>query len=170
MNNKYAYIHCQKGNKVPIWTSLVAQTVKRLSTMQEWSEVKVAQSCPTLCDPMNYTVHGILQARILEWVTFLSPGDLPNPGIEPRSPALQVDSLPAEHKGSSRFNPWVGKISWRRKQQPTPVFLPGKSHGRRRLVGYSPCGRKELDTTERLHFTEQKCITSLLTAGTVVEE
>ena len=34
------------------------------------SEVKVVQSCPTLCDPMNYTVHGILQARILEWVAF----------------------------------------------------------------------------------------------------
>ena len=42
---------------------------------------------------------------------------------------------------------------WRRKWQPTPVFLPGKSHGLRNLVGYSPWGHKELDTTERLHFT-----------------
>ena len=42
------------------------------------------------------TVHGILQARILVWVAFLSPGDLPNPGIEPRSSALRVDSSPAE--------------------------------------------------------------------------
>ena len=41
---------------------------------------------------------------------------------------------------------------WRRKWQPTPVFLPGKSHGRRNLVGYSPRGRKESDTTEQLHF------------------
>ena len=48
------------------------------------------------------------------------------------------------------FNPWVGKISWRRKWQPTPVFLPGKSHGQKSLVGYSPWGRKESDTTERL--------------------
>ena len=40
---------------------------------------------------------------------------------------------------------------WRRKGQPTPVFLPGKSHGRRSLVGYSLWGRKQLDTTERLH-------------------
>ena len=40
------------------------------------------------------------------------------------------------------------KISWRRKWQPTPVFLPEKSHGRRSLVGYSPWGRKESDTTE----------------------
>ena len=51
------------------------------------------------------------------------------------------------------FNPWVGKISWRRKWQPTPVFLPGESHGLISLVGYSPWGHKELDTTESLHFT-----------------
>ena len=43
-------------------------------------------------------------------------------------------------------------IYWRRKWQPTPVFLPGKSHGWRSLVGYGPWGWKELDTTERLHF------------------
>ena len=48
------------------------------------------------------------------------------------------------------FDPWVGKIPWRGKWQPTPVFLPGKSHGQKSLVGYSPWGRKELDTTERL--------------------
>ena len=59
--------------------------------------VKVAQSCPTLCDPMDYTVYGILQARILE--NFPSPRDLPNPGIEPRSPTLQADSLSAEPQG-----------------------------------------------------------------------
>ena len=46
----------------------------------------------------------------------------------------------------------VGKIPWRRKWQPTPVFLPGESHGERRLVGYSPWGGKELDTTECLHL------------------
>ena len=50
------------------------------------------------------------------------------------------------------LDPWVGKIPWRRKWQPTPVFLPGESHGRRILVGYSSWGRKESDTTERLHF------------------
>ena len=58
--------------------------------------MKVAQSYPTLCDPMDYTVHGILQARILEWVAFPFSRDLPNPGMEPRSPTLQADSLPAE--------------------------------------------------------------------------
>ena len=48
--------------------------------------------------------------------------------------------------------PWVGKIPWRRKWQHTPVFMPGKSHGLRSLVSYSPWSRKELHTTERLLF------------------
>ena len=51
-----------------------------------------------------------------------------------------------------RFNPWVRKIAWRRKWQPTPVFLLGKSHERGSLVGYSPWGHKESDMTERLQF------------------
>ena len=50
------------------------------------------------------------------------------------------------------FDPRVGRIPWRRKWQPTPVFLPGESYGRRSLVGYSPRGSKESDTTEQLHF------------------
>ena len=60
---------------------------------------KVTQSCPTLRNPMNSTVHGILQARILEWVAFPSPGDIPNPGIKPRSPTLQADSLLSDPPG-----------------------------------------------------------------------
>ena len=48
------------------------------------------------------------------------------------------------------FSLWVRKIPWRRKCQPTPVFLPGESHGRRTLAGYSPWGHEEADTTERL--------------------
>ena len=57
------------------------------------------KSCPILCDPMDYTVHGILQARILEWVAFPFSRGLPNSGIKPRSPTLQADSLPAEPQG-----------------------------------------------------------------------
>ena len=53
--------------------------------------------------------------------------------------------------GRPGFNPWVRKIPWRRPWQPTPVLLPGKTHGWRSMVGYSPWGRKESDTTERLH-------------------
>ena len=47
-------------------------------------------------------------------------------------------------------SPWVRKILWRRKGHPTPVFIPGESHGQRNQVGYSPWGHKELDTTEGL--------------------
>ena len=105
-------------------------------------KVKVSQSCLTLCDTMDYRVHGILQARILEWVAFPfsrrcsqpkdwtqvyhiaggfftswatreaqeywsgepipSPAYLPNPGIKPGSPALQVDSSPPEQSGKPK--------------------------------------------------------------------
>ena len=64
------------------------------------SQVKVAQSRPILCNPIDYTAHGILQARTLEWVASLSLlQGIPNPGTEPRSPALRADSLPAEPQG-----------------------------------------------------------------------
>ena len=58
---------------------------------------------------MDYIVHGILQARILAWVAFPSPGALSNPWIEPRTPALQVDSLPAEPQGKPK-NTGVGGL------------------------------------------------------------
>ena len=54
------------------------------------------------------------------------------------------------------FDPWVGKIPWRRRWQPTPLLLPGKFHGRRSLVDYSPRDCKESDTTEQLHFTPRQ--------------
>ena len=47
------------------------------------------------------------------------------------------------------FDPWVGKVLWRRKWQPTPVLLPGKSHGERSIVGYSPWACNELDMKEK---------------------
>ena len=79
-----------------------------------------------------HTVHGILQARILEWVAFPSPGDLSNLGIKPRSPSLQADSLPTELSGKlvaqlvnnlptmrgTGFDPWVGNIPWKGKGYP----------------------------------------------------
>ena len=63
--------------------------------------VSVTQSCLTLfdrvdCSPPGSSVDGILQLRVLEWVSFPSPGDLPDPGMELRSPALQADSLLSE--------------------------------------------------------------------------
>ena len=69
----------------------------------QWESKKmlVTQLCLILCDPMDSSppgssVHGILQARILEWVASLFTGDLPNSGTKSGSPALQADSLPSE--------------------------------------------------------------------------
>ena len=89
--------------------------------MDLYSQVLVAQSCPTFLQP-----HGLLWW--LRWYSVYLQG------------------------GRPRFNPWVGKIPCRRKWQPTLVLLPGQSHGWRGLVGYSPWGHKELDTTEQLQF------------------
>ena len=72
--------------------------------------MKVTQSRPTLCDPMDYTVHGILQARILDWVALPFSRGSSHPRIKPRSPALQVDSLPAEPQGKTK-NIGVGSLS-----------------------------------------------------------
>ena len=73
-------------------------------------KVKLTQSCPTLCDPMGYIVHGSLQAEYWSRQPFPSPGDLPNPRIEPRSPAWQADSLPAEPQRKPK-NTGVGSLS-----------------------------------------------------------
>ena len=64
--------------------------------------------------------------------------------------AQPVKRRPAMRETRVRSLGW--EDPWRRKWQPTPVSLPGESHGRRSLVSYSPQGRKELDMTERLHF------------------
>ena len=67
------------------------------------TKMKVAQTCLTLCDSMDCclpgsSVHGILQARILDWVAVPFSRGSPNPGIEPRSPESQVDFLPSASK------------------------------------------------------------------------
>ena len=67
-------------------------------------KVNVTQSSLTLCDPLDYTVYGILQARVLEWVAFLFSRGSSQSGIEPRSFALQADSLPAESQGTPTRN------------------------------------------------------------------
>ena len=86
--------------------------------------MKVTQSFLTLCNSTDYRIHGILQARILEWVAFPFSGDLPNPGIEPRSPALQADSLPAEPQGKSK-NTGVGSLTPSAVDLPNPGIKPG---------------------------------------------
>ena len=66
----------------------------------------------------------------------------------PDFPGGSDGKVSAYNAGDLGFDPWVGKIPWRRKWQPIPVLLPGKSHGWRSLVGYSPWGHKESDTTK----------------------
>ena len=70
---------------------------------------------------------------------------------------LVVKNLPANAGDRRGFSPWVWKIPWRRAWQPTPVFLPGESHGERSLVGYSPWGCKESDVTEWLSMHIRVC-------------
>ena len=67
----------------------------------------------------------------------------------PGGSAVKASAWKAGDPGSI---PGLGRFPWRRKWQPTPVLLPGESHGQRSLVGYSSWGRKESDMTERLHF------------------
>ena len=69
-------------------------------TTQGLSRSVVSDSCdPIDCSLPGSSVHGISQARILEWVAVPSPGDFPDPGIEPRFPALQANTLPSEPPG-----------------------------------------------------------------------
>ena len=75
------------------------------------SESEVTQSCPTLCDPIDCglsgsSVHGFFQQECWSGLPFPSPGDLPDPGIEPGSPSLQADALPSEPPGEGRKPPF----------------------------------------------------------------
>ena len=90
------------------------------------------------------------------------PGSIPGSGSSPGEgigypPQYSWASLVAQTvKNLSamrpEFDPWVGKIPWRREWLPTPAFLPEEFHGQRIREGYSPWGHKELDTTEQLSF------------------
>ena len=109
------------------WTraSLVAQLVKNLPAMQE--------------TPVWF----------LGWEDPLEKGLATHPSILGLPWWLRWERIHLQC-GRCGFDPWVGKIPWRRAWQPTLVFLPGESHGQRGLVVYNPWGHKELDTTEWL--------------------
>ena len=104
------------------WATLIINHWKAYEGSTDYSamkvKVKITQLCLTLCDPMDYTVHGILQARILEWAAFPFSGDLPNLGIEPRSPSLEADFYQLSHNGSPRILEWIAyPFSSRSSQQ-----------------------------------------------------
>ena len=101
----------------------------------------VAQSCLTHCDPMDcslpgFSVNGILQARTVEWVACHPLEDFPKPGIEPRSPASQADSLPSEPRGKP-MNAGVTSLSLLQGIFLTQESNPGLLHCRRILYQLS---------------------------------
>ena len=109
--------------------------------------MKIVQLCPTLFDPMDCSppgssVHGILQARIQDWVVISFPEDLPNPGIKPRSSAWQVDSLSSEPPGKPK-NTEVGSLSLLQGIFPTQGSNPGLLHCRWILHQLSHQGSSE---------------------------
>ena len=139
------------------------------ATGEAWVVLCVqAQSYLTPWDPMDYrppgsSVHGIPQARILEWIAMSSSRG----SFRPRDRTQiscnscfgrQIHS-PLSHVGSPWmvlyrdpvpiFCMWIFSFSWREKWEPIPVFLPREFHGQRSLSGCSPWGCKELDTTEQ---------------------
>ena len=91
--------------------------------------MKVTQSCPTLCDPMDHTVQGILQARILEWVAIPISGVSSQPRDQTRCPALQADSLPVEPPGKPKST-GVGSLSLLQQIFPTQELNRGLLHFR----------------------------------------
>ena len=121
-----------------------------LQCMKVKSESEVTQSCPTLCDPMDCSppgssIHGIFQARVLEWVTIASLVDpqvlYPEtyfvsstlawkiPWTEEPGRLQSMGSLRVRHDLATSISLFTF-THWRRKWQPTPVFLPGESQGR----------------------------------------
>ena len=124
--------------------------------------MKVAQLCLTLCKPMDSAVHGILQAGIMERVSFPSPGDLPSPGIEPMSPTLQADSLPAEPQEKPKYTV-VGSPSLLQSIFLTQESNQGLLHCRQILYQLSyegsqeslPAQNKSTSTWENMNL---KCI------------
>ena len=103
-------------------------------------KVKITQSCPILCDPMDYTVHGILQARILEWAAFPFQGIFQTQGSNPGLPYCRQILYLLSHQGSPRILEWVAYPFSRESSQPRnqtgvssitggfflPAELPGK--------------------------------------------
>ena len=118
-----------RGLNIDTAEGILRQKMYTLLSGLPESESEVSQLCPTLCDPVDYSppgssIHGILQARILEQVAISFSRGLHDPGIEPRPPALQqmlqasqvalmVKNLPVNAGNIRHVGPWVRKIVWR---------------------------------------------------------
>ena len=116
-------------------------------------------------------VHGVTKSRtwLNGWTELKKEFSLffflsvPKSIWHPHNVAQLVKNLPAIWE--MWFDPWVGKIPWRRAWQPTPIFLPGESHGQKSLVGHSPWGHKGSDRTEHTHGTVQESAGSRRSIG-----
>ena len=114
-----------------VWGTLVTKVIVWGPDVSGWGQVLTRQPSLNIENPL----HDYLTLNSLIHKNQGFPG-----GTSDKESACQHRRL--------RFDPWVRKISWRMKWQPTPVFLPGESHGQRSLVGDGPWGCKELDMTE----------------------
>ena len=138
-NDGLSYHHCENDT----WGSACGQKGSPLLTL---SITSTDPARDPLTGEMTFCNEKYIHRLWIELAGFN-----PNMGtFEASQVVFVVKNLPANAGRCKRreFDPWVQKIPWRRAQQPTPVFLPGESHGQRSLVGYGPQGRKELDTTE----------------------
>ena len=150
------------------WRAAVHGAAKSQTRLSDWTELNMSQTGRSRGRVIDWDFWGYHQglriapslcsARLsVRFIIWMGEADFSGPkrcaqvnhiqgfpgGPTGKEPACQHK----RHKRSG-FNPWVGKIPWRRAWQPTPEFLPGKFHGQRSLAGYSPLGCKELDTTE----------------------
>ena len=142
-------LHCRDGKPLPSF----------FSTVYSYTSCSTHPKCYLCEDSINPQYLSISQ-HLSQWLAIMSP-DCTVSIYKARTVVLRILVYPA-HRGfpggtsgkepmcqcrrhkRRGFYPWVGKISWRKKWQPIPVFLPGKSHGQRSLMGYSPQQHKRV--------------------------
>ena len=126
-------------------------------------EYRHTQNSPSVISGIQFskTIYFRAMFRVRKWICLVL-NLTPSKNVL-RLPRWLSDKESAWQCRWCRFNPWVRKIPWRRKWQPTPVFLPRKSHGQRNLVGYSSWGCEESDTTEHTHTRMHKVQTTFTT-------
>ena len=111
-----------------------------MNNLSSSRSLRSRQGCDFLCT--------LMYSRVISVTRFKKDN---KSRINTQSNAIAEEPACPCRRGKRRgLNPWVGKIPWRRKWQPTPVFLPGESHGQRSLAGYSPWGGKESGMAEQL--------------------
>ena len=127
----------------------------------------LAWKIPWTEEPGQAIVHGVAKSRtrLSDFTHFthlimncLPPFEVPYRHLQASLVTRLVKNPPQCRR--PRFDSWLRKIPWRKERLPTPAFLPGELHGQRRLVGYSPWGSKELDTTEQLSTAQHSTLFS----------